>query len=212
MAPTPGNFIVREATSADIDSMTTIIPRAYPPDAFLNKIFPDTPAIRKWWSQTYHAALDSPAYTLLIAVDGDTVIGALTLHLYRAYSPGLTSYSGICTLVPLTDDHDPVLKEALQGQSSGREESMQQRTNFMIDLMGVDRAYQSRGVGSSLAKRACELADAEDAAIFLETTKAREYYVKLGLGFEARKESVDQEGGGVVVRPAGWKGSEPASS
>ncbi|KAK5171226.1 uncharacterized protein LTR77_004370 [Saxophila tyrrhenica] len=206
MATLLDDIVIREAVTADIDSMTMIIPRAYDADAFLNFIFPDTPTIRDWWTKVYTSAIQSPAYTILVAVEEATVIGVLTLHLYRPENAHLGKRDGICTLVPLTDDHHQELKKALVEQASDRQKILQEQSNLMIDLLGVDRKYQSKGIGGQLVKRAGAVADSESAAIFLQTTQAKAYYLKLALGFEVRGEDDPNAPGGVIVRPS------PASS
>jgi len=107
----------------------------------------------------------------------------------------------LCTLVPLTADHHEALKDALVEQARDRATLMRQEPNFQVDLLGVDRAFQGRGVGRRLVQRACEVADQEGAAVFLQTTKAREWYLGLGMGFVPDK-TYEDIAGGVVVRPA----------
>ncbi|KXL42805.1 hypothetical protein M433DRAFT_156491 [Acidomyces richmondensis BFW] len=193
--------VLREATLADIESMATMVPRAYAPDAFLPQIIPDTPAVRKWWAQTYEAALQDPAARLLIAVDGCKTVGILTLHYLDPDSPSSSS-CGVTAAIPLTPDHSPILAKALEGLEQERKELMGADAHFLIELVGVDDEYKSLGIGRALAQWACEIADEKDAAIYLQTSAAKYYYTKkLNLGFEARKSEEDQGAGGTVIRP-----------
>ncbi|KAI0471682.1 hypothetical protein GGR56DRAFT_85004 [Xylariaceae sp. FL0804] len=224
---------IREAAPGDVASMATIVPRAYAPDARLNTLFPDTPAVRRWWEQTYKAAIvdHHPACRLLVAVvrnsdgDGDgkdLVVGVLTMHLLTRRRPdaspdssvppeadtdaavsGGGATSGVIFLVPLTPDHDPALEPARESMLRIREETMGTQAHYLIELLGVDSAYAGRGIGRRLVRRACDVADAAGAAIFLQTSQARRWWLGLGCGFESRKHD-DPEGdsSSAMVRPA----------
>lgn len=198
--PSKPEIVIRDATSAEVESLTSIIPRSYPPDSWMHKIFKDGPTMHQWWTEVYNRALQDPSYRILVALDGTLVVGVFTLALWRKSAAMPEANSGLCTLVPLTEDHDEVLKDALVEQITDRRQKMGEQTNFMIDLVGVDRAYQSQGIGARLAKFACEIADQEKAALFLETGDAREWYMKLDLGFEVAKQSDEDGAGGVVIR------------
>jgi GNAT superfamily N-acetyltransferase len=196
-------YIVRDTMEADVDSMTTIVTRSFAPDAFMNDAFPDTSTIRQWWAQIYSNALATPSCRLLVAMDGSNVIGLLTLHLSPARPKDSAQSSdevgGVCFLVPSTSEHPELLLSAFKTWSELRTQSIPERAqNFGIELVAVDREYQNHGIGKRLVMRACELADKEGAWIFLVTTKAKDYYLNLGLGFELR--DGDGDDGHVVVR------------
>jgi ribosomal protein S18 acetylase RimI-like enzyme len=192
--------IIGQATAQDIPSLTTIIPRSYDPDSLLIKLFPpESPLIKEWWSQVYAAAISSPSFHIFVSHAPDspnTVAGVLTLQFYDPQDPA-SSPGGLCTLAPLTEDHDQILIEALASQATERNAQAKGQPNFVIDLVAVDREYQGQGIGRELIWRACETADEKGASIFLETTKARKYYLKLAMGFE----SDEGDEAGVVIRP-----------
>jgi len=195
-------IVIRDATPADIQSMTTMVPRAFGPDDFLPQIIPDTPLVQQWWTTTYENALQDPASRVLVAVNsiGQTV-GILTLHYLGPESPASAS-GGVTLTVPLTPDHSPVLAKAFQGMKQERKELMGGSPHYLIELVGVDDGYKSFGIGRGLTERACEIADESDAGIFLQTSAARDYYTKkLQLGFREMRREEGDESGGTVVRP-----------
>ena len=204
-------FEVREANETDISSLTTIIPRSCAPNAPLNQLFPpDSVLVKQWWAEVYRKATELASYHILVTVHGNTVIGVLTLHLW--YPEDLKSTSnGLCTLVPLTDGHSESkeLEEALYNQASRREQIMQKQPNFMIDLMAVDQDYQNKGIGRRMIEHACRIADSEKAAIFLQTTKAKAFYLNLNIGFVSER---GDEESGVVIRPRPQDHLDPDSA
>ncbi|KAK3674628.1 hypothetical protein LTR78_005350 [Recurvomyces mirabilis] len=190
--------VYRDATTSDLESMSTMVPRSYSPDASLSQIIPDTPKTRQWWVETYRHALSDPAARLLLAVDGEKTVGIFILHYLGPDSPSSSS-SAITSVVPLIEDHSPILAEALKDLKAGRKELMGGEPHFLVELVGVDAAYQSQGIGKELTRRACEVADQRDAAIYLRTSAAKGYYVsKVDLGFEAHGNG--DENGGTIIR------------
>lgn len=194
-------MVPHPAREADIESLTTIIPRSFDKDAFLNILFPPTSTlIKDWWAEVYTKAIASPACRILVETLSDKVIGVLTLHFWDPNNPTSTP-EGICTFAPFTSDHNEIMPTAIESQTRDRKKLMRNTPNFMIDLMAVDKDYQGCSVGHRLLQRACRIADEHDAAIFLQTTKARKYYLTSGLGFES--EEGDEEG--IVIRPVSKK-------
>ena len=211
MAQGSDGLEVREASEADIQSLTTIIPRSCAPDALLNQLFPpDSVLIQQWWAEVYRKAAKLASYHILVAVHGYTVIGVLTLHFWHPEDP-ISTNNGLCTLVPLTDGHvkRKELEEALYNQASRRERIMQKQPNFMIDLMVVDQEYQNRGIGRRMVECACRIADSKNAAIFLQTTKAIAFYLNLNMGFESQQ---GDEESGVIIRPPTQDHLDPDST
>ncbi|KAM0721584.1 hypothetical protein Q7P37_002509 [Cladosporium fusiforme] len=195
--------VVRLASSADVDSMATMIPRSYPPDSSLSRLISDTPSVRRWWTETYKAALEDPACCLLVAVEGIKTVGLLTMHYLDSASTPQDGNGGIATAIPLTSDHSQDMAAALQSLGQERRNWMGDEAHFIIELVAVDCAYQNLGIGRRLATRACEIADKMDAAIFLHTTSAVHFYTKrLDLGFYVKQHDVSNEAGGIVIRPS----------
>ncbi|KAK4554961.1 hypothetical protein LTR86_008109 [Recurvomyces mirabilis] len=191
-------IVYRDAATSDLESMSTMVPRSYSADAFLPQIIPDTPKTRQWWVETYRHALSDPAARLLLAIDCEKTVGIFILHYLGPESPSSSS-SAITSTVPLTEDHSPILAEALKDLKAERQELMGGEPHFLVELVGVDAAYQSRGIGKELTRRACEVADQRDAAIYLQTSAAKDYYVsKVDLGFEALGNG--DESGGTIIR------------
>lgn len=200
--PPKNEIVIRDATNADVETLATTVPRAYSPEDFMTQIFKDGPTMREWWADVYTCAIQDPTYRILVVLDGSAVVGVLTLALWRKTAALPEAAGGLCTLVPLTDDHDEVLKEALVEQITHRRDIMGEQTNFIVDLLCVDIAYQSQGIGGRLMKLGCEVADKEKAAIFLVTGSARKYYLKLRLDFEEVEQVTEHDADSVIIRQA----------
>ena len=79
---------------------------------------------------------------------------------------------------------------------------MGDKAPFLIELMGVDSDYKSLGIGRRLVGWACEIADERDAAVYLQTTAAKDYYTKkLQFGFESWNEAGNHNGTATVIQP-----------
>lgn len=202
MADKKPDIFIRDHVAADIPSMATIISRAYAPDAHLLQIIPDTPTTRTWWAQTFEAALTDPAARILVAVDQSTSItaGVFTMHYLGPESPA-NATAGVVSAIPLTLDHSQDLAEAIVKLKQERVEFMGNEPHYLIELVGVDDEYKSHGIGRQLTQRACDIADEHDAAIFLQTSAARQYYVdKLNMHFKAVRTEEGDAIGGTIVR------------
>lgn len=180
--------------------MTTLLPRAYAPDAPLLQMIPDSPSIREWWKKTYQHALNDAHSHILIATDEPKVIGILTMHHAAPELPSSITKS-VISAIPLTSEHSPLLTSALEDLLQERKKLMSEDPHYLIELVGVDDEYQGLGIGRRLVERACEIADDGNEAIYLQTSAAREFYTRrVGRGFVG----VGGDGagaGGSIVRP-----------
>nr|POF04457.1 hypothetical protein CFP56_55938 [Quercus suber] len=186
--PTPQSLAVVEATLADIDSLSTIVPRAFHnKNSYIRQCFPDTPTMRRWWSREFVAALHNSDTHLLTVRDdkssrmhGSPTVGVLVCRLMGAQETG----AGFFDFVPVdaSDDHDRDMYENMkQVQVTHRERLMLGSRHFCIELFGVDEAYQGTGVGRRLLERACELADEAGLKSFvLANSYAHSFYERQG--------------------------------
>ncbi|KAI0966618.1 acyl-CoA N-acyltransferase [Xylaria arbuscula] len=185
----------REAVPQDLDSLETIIPRSFfPANKLMEKLFPDTPAMRAWWRGVFEEYIRNPEFHLPVAIDTTTraIIGAVTLRGVRQGQP----LGGFMAQHPATQDHPEELwQKAIKNFGENEELIVGDRDRFLIEVMGVDQAYQGKGIGKQLIAIVCDIADSKGYPIFLETSQAREFYVKQGKGFEV----VPQDGKEAVL-------------
>lgn len=191
-------IIYREATMQDLDSLSTIFPRAFHKvNPYMMKLCPDTPKTREWWRQAFEQDVRHPDYDVLIAVDTSTgqVVGSVQL---REMKPG-SHFGGFVAHHPPTEDHDMELWNAAVKEFAADEERVVgDRPRCLIEVMAVDDAYQGRGIGGRLMSWACEIADRKGCPIFLETSMAKGFYLKLDRGFYVVDE--DEKGAAILLR------------
>ncbi|KAK4495203.1 hypothetical protein PRZ48_013530 [Zasmidium cellare] len=184
MAKDEPTTIYRNARPEDIESLKTIVPRSFFKDLpWMEAMFPDTTDIREWWGRVYEDLIASPNSYLPIAVDtaSNTVIGAMTVDAVLQGEPA----GGVLTRIPATQDHGEDWPEVLKTFAGEDREYVGDRNRFLIDIMGVDTAYQGRGIGQKLVAMACGFADAKGWPIYLNTGQAKGFYLKQALGFQA---------------------------
>lgn len=208
-------IIISEAEEQDLASLSTIVPRAFhPTNAHFRKLFPDTPPIRAWWEKVFAAGKENPSFRVLTVVDEDgegkrVVVGVLCLQRCSG-EPDDNSAEDFWTAHGWTPDHDPDLFMATMAPMlEHRARLMRGRRHLVLQLFGVDHAYQGRGVGRMLLRRACDVADEGGDAVFVEANmRAAPFYVRCGF---ALREEVPLPGEdayveGILVRePGGGK-------
>ncbi|KAI7182834.1 hypothetical protein KC343_g5114 [Hortaea werneckii] len=177
---------VIEAQESHLDSLQTIVPRAFhPTNPYIRKVFPDTPLIRQWWRSNFAKQLANPACAVLVVVDPcseTTVKGLLTLKRMEASEHG----SGSWTANALTPDHDQeAFRPMIDGMTAHRERIMLGTRHYMIELFGVEHGAKGQGIGGRLLRRACEIADQSRLPTFVQSNMfAWELYARFG--FEER--------------------------
>ena len=179
------NITVSEARKSDLLSLGTIVARSFHPvNPYIKQCFPNTPAMRKWWSHIFEEEANSESCHVLVALDNttDKDVGILTLRLLGADDRG----AGLYTLYELTDDHDREMFEPMIAPMiEHRERLMLGRSHYLIELFGSDDKCKGRGVGTKLLSRACEIADKAGYDIFVQANaSAKDFYGKLGFCVE----------------------------
>ena len=155
---------VSKAEEGDLGSLATIVPRSFHPvNSLFFRLFPDTPQIREWWRTIFASARAEPEGHVLTAIDDNVqdganrVVGVLCMQ--RCSGPDDRG-AEFWTKHGITPDHDADLFAATMAPMFGpRARLMQGRQHYLVQLFGVDHAYQGKGIGKILLQRACDIAD-----------------------------------------------------
>lgn len=204
------------ATEADLDSLSTIVPRAFhKSNEYFRQTLPDTPLVQQWWSSLLYDAIRDPIYHVLTIRSLEALpaasqaIGLLLLRFVEANGEG----GNVFHRHPPTADHDYARYAAMLSGSKGgpREKYMKDQAHFSLDLFGVDDSYQGTGLGKKLLRNACEIADAAEVDIFVQANMyARAFYEKRG--FECVEEVIlpgpEKYGEVFMIYMAGTNGSK----
>lgn len=164
---------------------------------------PDTPAMRLWWSRVFSDLVSDAHSRVPIALDTSTnaVVGAITAHGVLQGQP----FGGFMIHHPPIEDHGKAWPELVRGFAASEKSTVGDRARIVIEILGVDEAYQSKGVGARLVAEACKFADEKGWPIFLDTGMARNFYLKRGLGFKLMSSESGEEGedGQILREPVG---------
>jgi GNAT superfamily N-acetyltransferase len=214
------SFTTRPATTSDVPSLSTIVPRSFhPTNPYIQKLFPDTPLLQQWWTAIWESKLQTPATSHILTVESNNPnpnpnysnettntattksLGILSLQLFTPSQTG----AGLYTTFPPTPDHDAqAYHDVASSLATARETLMAGTAHFVIELFGVDHEFKGLGLGKALLLRACEVADEAGLPIFvMGNASAKGMYVKCG--FEVRDVKV-LEGGyeeNMLVREVG---------
>jgi GNAT superfamily N-acetyltransferase len=213
MTTTPKSpYIVHSATSSNLPSLATIVPRSFhPTNPYILKLLPNTPAVRQWWTKIFTAKIQSPTTShLLTAVspsNASETLGVLSMQLLGSDERG----AGLWSTFPPTPDHDEAAyADVASGLAKAREGLMAGQAHFVIELFGVDHEIKGFGLGKMLLLRACEIADEAGLAIFvMANASAKGIYQHPEIGFELRDVKVLpgelQYEEYMLVRPAGGR-------
>lgn len=208
----PPPYTVQRATTSNLPSLETIVPRAFhPTNRYITKLFPDTARVRSWWNHIFSSKVASPKISHLLTVtspsDPATIFGVLSMQLFGPAERGAGFYS---TFAP-TPDHDAEGYEAVAANlAAARESYMSGKAHLVIELFGVDHGAKGLGLGKLLLDKACEIADGESLPIFvMANASAQGIYPKVG--FELRDVKVMpgdlKYEEYMLVRPARQRGS-----
>lgn len=174
------------ARQADLESLTTILPRAFHPvNPYQRVAQPDTPAVRKWWYRIFEDEINDKSCHPIVAINRttDKDVGILTLRRFEAGEKG----AGFWSMYPLTEDHSKDMCNAfIDTMTEWRQRLMDDRSHYLIELFGTDHAFKGYGVGSKMLKRACEIADENGQDIFVQAnSNGAGFYMKLGFTNES---------------------------
>jgi GNAT superfamily N-acetyltransferase len=184
MSPSSNPLLeLQEVVSDDLPEVATIFPRSFHPiSSYMRKAFPDTPTMRRWWTDISQTAFDDPNTHLMKVIDRKNNDVIVALGRWRFSREDEPIHGGAFSSIPLTEDHDRERFAAMiDFQVEQRQSLMSRRPHVLIELLVTVHEYKGFGAGKLLVQRMCS--DANDAGIecFVETNKnVVPFYEKLG--------------------------------
>lgn len=182
-------ILISEAEESDLDSLTTIVPRAFHPvNPYIKRALPDTPSVRAWWKEIFTSEINDRTCHVLVArnpqVNTESIVGVLTLRLMHAEDRG----AGFWTLHhPAPDIDQGLFTEMIAGMLEYRTKLITGKPSYLLELFGVDHAWKGHKMGIKLLARAGEIADGSGHDIFVQANAgAKSFYEKLGFVCEAK--------------------------
>ena len=185
LKPHQPQYVVKDATVHDLDEVSSVFPLSFhPTSAYMRQAIPDTPIIRRWWTETNIKALSDPQIRLYEAVDihTDRIAAICRCRITDESVISAEVDAGLWSQVPLTPDHDHYLCTSfIRFMAEERTAAMRDRRHIMIELLGTIHAYKGQGAGSTLVEAVCQVADSEQIPVFVEANGGVVgFYLKLG--------------------------------
>ncbi|CAJ2511991.1 Uu.00g076160.m01.CDS01 [Anthostomella pinea] len=185
--PPPG-FRVRDAILDDVPDLTRLWYASFNSShAFWAVMTPDDPATRQWWNEAWTMGIQAGPAVLRTFVVEDLAQDGLIVAFARWNVP----QEGGKQDIPLPEfprEWDLELTEALWGgMPRNRAAVMGQRPHWMLEFLGVDPAYQQKGLGFTLVDWGCRQADATGLEVYLDATIKGLPFYKKHFGFQERK-------------------------
>lgn len=237
MTYSKGSFVLSEATVADIPALSPTFVRAFHDTPFFVTMFPDSPAIDKWWQESHKTAILDPHTHCVKVVDQENgEIVACARWVLPGDGDGPHPASAADRWPEFTDDTDRTLTDALfDAMDHGRETYMGKRKHYcefvdiilldiatwlcreilltlaVLELLQVVQEYKGRGIGSLLIQYGCDLADRDGLEIYVDASMDG-FPLYQRFGFVLKEEAAMPGGFGYIdrhlVRPATKKTEE----
>ncbi|KFA69663.1 hypothetical protein S40285_10165 [Stachybotrys chlorohalonatus IBT 40285] len=168
--PPPG-FNVRDATLADVEDITRLWYASFnQAHKFYATATPDDEETRRWFSETWTIGILTDPGVLKTLVVEDLTKSKKLVAFSRIHMPQPDGSQHI----PLPDmpaGWDPEITEALWGgMEKNRASIMGKRLHWMGEFMGVDQAYQTKGLACTMLDWICSQADITGLEIYFDAT------------------------------------------
>jgi ribosomal protein S18 acetylase RimI-like enzyme len=184
IGPTTTNIAISHPTPLSLPSLSTIHTRSFHPlpyHKWHRSTFPDTPAMRAWWSTRYSHDISDPDCIVLSASSTTSPNDVLAVIVLRKYDE-TTRGAGTWTMFERCEDQPrEAYEDMLRSMIEGREKFMLGKPHYHIEHFAVDFEVQRLGVGKKLIAAACEIVDREFVEVFVQTNEfAAAFYERVG--------------------------------
>ncbi|KAL2005066.1 hypothetical protein VTN00DRAFT_2916 [Thermoascus crustaceus] len=195
----PSTLKLEPATVEDIPDITNVWYAAFSTPAML-ALFPDTPAVRRWWEDANeNDLLNNPFRVYLKVVDTAAdnrlvAYGKWVLSMPDEDGSRFPAWPADCDAKKNDDFFGALARE--------RERLLGGTKNYYLDMLAVHPDYQGKGAGSLIVKWGCDRGDQDGVALYIDATPAgARLYEKFG--FEDRSDPrYTAEGIASMVRDA----------
>ncbi|MGZ8734391.1 MAG: GNAT family N-acetyltransferase [Acidimicrobiia bacterium] len=180
------NATVDRLPRREIRDTTKVLARSFDDSPLMRHCIPNDrrrPSIlRSFFRASIRNAL--PFDNVFVARDGDRVLGAAVWLPPGCYPPSnlrqLRQLTGTIMLGPLA----PRAVQPSLRYLRAAEKAHPKASHWYLAVLGVDPAFQGRGLGGRLLRPVLERADAEEMPVYLETDKERNlaFYARFRFG------------------------------
>ncbi|KAF5011451.1 hypothetical protein FDECE_2440 [Fusarium decemcellulare] len=187
------SFKMERATLEDVPALTDIWWAAFSSNPTLRLIWPDTPGVRRWWSDVFYDEISNKPfhhYVKLVDPESLDANGWPRIAAYAKWDTSTPEERGP-RCPPWHEDMDSEILDAFIGRVDG------ERRRVMGDLrhyltLATHPDYQRRGLGTMLMRYGCDLVDKNGVAAYVDASKSGSaLYRRFGFVDESLPDSGD---------------------
>ncbi|KAM0346228.1 hypothetical protein ACHAPU_005653 [Fusarium lateritium] len=183
-----------EVTLEDVPGLTQTWFAAFT-DPGIRRIWPDTPAVRRWWDDANrHDLTHKPFQRYIKIVDPDSQddLGRPHVAAFAKWDTSMPQERGR-RYPPWTDDQPrQTCDDFIAKEENERLRVMGDQKHYYLDTLVTHPDYQRCGAGSMLMKWGCDLADANGVAAYVDASKSgAALYERFGFVDESLPDSGD---------------------
>ncbi|SCN65436.1 uncharacterized protein FFB20_01653 [Fusarium fujikuroi] len=168
------NLRLEEVTLEDVSVLTEVWFAAFT-DPGIRRIWPDTPAVRNWWTEgNRHDLIHKPFQRYVKVVDPDSkdANGRPRIAAYAKWDTSMPRERGR-RYPPWTQDQPgQVCDDFIAKEEAERLRVMGDLKHYYLDTLVTHPDYQRCGAGSMLMNFGCDLADKDGVAAYVDASKS----------------------------------------
>ncbi|KAF5669901.1 hypothetical protein FCIRC_9086 [Fusarium circinatum] len=165
---------LEQVTLDDVPVLTEVWFAAFT-DPGIRRIWPDTPAVRNWWTQgNRHDLTHKPFQRYVKVVDPDSkdANGRPRIAAFAKWDTSMPCERGR-RYPPWTEDQPgQVCDDFIAKEEAERLRVMGDQKHYYLDTLVTHPDYQRCGAGSMLMKFGCDLADKDGVAAYVDASKS----------------------------------------
>ncbi|KAI7764156.1 hypothetical protein LZL87_006538 [Fusarium oxysporum] len=165
---------LEEVTLEDVPILTEVWFAAFT-DPGIRRIWPDTPAVRNWWTEgNRHDLIHKPfqRYAKVVDPDSKDANGRPRIAAFAKWDTSMPRERGR-RYPPWTEDQPgQVCDEFIAKEEAERLRVMGDQKHYYLDTLVTHPDYQRCGAGSMLMKFGCDLADKDGVAAYVDASKS----------------------------------------
>ncbi|KAH7174580.1 acyl-CoA N-acyltransferase [Fusarium flagelliforme] len=193
-SPDSKSLRVEKVVLDDISTLTEVWFAAFT-DEGIRRIWPDTPAVRNWWTEANkHDLLHKPFQHYIKVIDPQTQDprGRPRIAAFAKWDTEMPEGRGR-RYPPWTEDQpSQICDEFIAKEENERLRVMGDQKHYYLDTLVTHPDYQRRGAGSMLMKWGCDMADENRVAAYVDASKSgAALYERFGFVDESLPDSGD---------------------
>ena len=177
---------IRKIAIKDIDSVSELLTNSFVEDEGIIVLFKKNAPkykykVSQWFKATLRMLINNNQ-NINCAYLGDEIVG-VSIVTHASYKPSILELLKWTYSVLMTCGMTTVAQSAKHDKN--RKNSFTDNNQYILEFIAVDQTQRGKGIGKQLFSSLTDLADSENASVWLETTKENnvEIFNKMGYNF-----------------------------